>query len=878
MSGTAIGHYQIGERLGAGGMGEVYRARDTRLGREVAIKVLSPDVVADDQRRARLDREARLLAALNHPHIASIYGVEYADGAPALVLELVDGETLTDRLARGALPIREAVAIAIQIALALEAAHERGIIHRDLKPANIKITSKGVVKVLDFGIAKALDTDVHLAATQTALTRDGVVAGTSGYMSPEQARGQTIDARTDVWAFGCVLFELLTGRGAFDGQSSADRIASILEREPNWQLLPRETPPRLRLLLLRLLRKDPQQRLQHIGDARIELQELDTSARGVDVRHGGTASPWALAAGAALFGAAIVAVAGSPWGRSPAATISIERPAQVTTDPSLATQPALSADGRLMAYASDRAGHGDLDIWVRQLSGGAAIRLTSTLANESQPSLSPDGSMIAFRSDGDGGGIYVMPALGGDARLIARGGFAPRFSPDGKSIVFWRGAPIAPRRPAVGREVFVVPAIGGAEIAIARALRNAGDAVWAPDGKSILLLGMDGDGRFDWYVARPDGGEARATGAAKQLAAEGAMPWPMDWTRDGVYYVEPMLRGDVWLMPADPTTAVPAGLPIRLTAGAGAHSSIATAADGVIAFSGEQSTSVILGLPLDAAAGRVTGTLQRLVSRAGPVSRASMSLDGRFMTWAEADRAENQIMLSDLSTNTTRQLVLAERARVNPVIASDGSSVAYTLTTRDAGYSGGPGASFIIAAAHGTPRKICDSCEVKGWLRGERVLIERFDPERILVLALSGGVETTLENTLDVRVDPTEHTSAFFDGRLVVAPFTGRPSDPDSRTVIAEGERSSTRATGWSPDGRLLYVLSDRDGFRCLYAVRIDPSTSKPVGTLFNVHHFHDARYRFNSTTFASAVVQGWFVSNQEELAGNIWTSRIVRR
>lgn len=284
-AGRRLGPYEIVEPLGAGGMGEVYRARDTRLKREVAIKVLPEAFAKDPDRLARFQREAELLATLNHPNIAHIYGFEESDGVRALVLELVDGPTIADRMVQGAVPLDQALPIAKQIAEALEAAHAQGVIHRDLKPANIKLRPDGTVKVLDFGLAKALapvssvraDTTASPTITSPAMTRMGVILGTAAYMSPEQARGKPVDKRTDIWAFGCVLYELLTGVSAFAGETISDTIARIIEREPDWSALPGSTPARIRDLLRRCLQKDQQRRLHEIADARIELEEALTA-------------------------------------------------------------------------------------------------------------------------------------------------------------------------------------------------------------------------------------------------------------------------------------------------------------------------------------------------------------------------------------------------------------------------------------------------------------------------------------------------------------------------------------------------------------------------------------------------------------------------
>src|SRR5260370_217811 len=273
---TQVGPYEIIAPLGAGGMGEVYRARDTKLGREVALKVLAPALAGDAQYMARFQREAQVLASLNHPHIATVYGLEESGSVRALVMELVEGPTLADRIAQGPVPLDEAVPIAKQIAEALEAAHERGIVHRDLKPANVKLTREGAAKVLDFGLAKTLDDEAATAAISVnsptipmAATRAGVILGTAAYMPPEQAKGKPVDRRADIWAFGVVLFEMLTGRQMFSGETAPETLASVMRDDPKWQTLPAEVPPAIHKLLRRCLDKDPKRRLPRIGAKRI---------------------------------------------------------------------------------------------------------------------------------------------------------------------------------------------------------------------------------------------------------------------------------------------------------------------------------------------------------------------------------------------------------------------------------------------------------------------------------------------------------------------------------------------------------------------------------------------------------------------------------
>jgi len=280
--GTRLGPYEVTLPIGKGGMGEVYRARDTKLDRDVAIKVLPEEFANDDERLARFEREAKLLASLNHPNIASIYGLEESDGVKALVLELVEGPTLAERIREGPIPVEEALPIARQIAEALEAGHEAGVIHRDVKPANVKVKEDGTVKVLDYGLAKALEentaggADSKFSQSPTLTrhgTRVGVILGTAAYMSPEQARGKAVDKRTDIWAFGCVLYEMLVGGRAFPGEATADSVARIIERNPDYDALPRDVPPSVRLLMRRCLEKDQRDRLRDIGDARIEIKQ-----------------------------------------------------------------------------------------------------------------------------------------------------------------------------------------------------------------------------------------------------------------------------------------------------------------------------------------------------------------------------------------------------------------------------------------------------------------------------------------------------------------------------------------------------------------------------------------------------------------------------
>jgi Tol biopolymer transport system component len=496
-AGGRIGPYEVVALLGVGGMGEVYRARDARLGRDVAIKVLPPAFTSDADRLARFEREARMLASLNHPHIAALYGLEEQDGQRALVLELVEGETLADRLrARGRLPLQEALAFARQIADALDAAHDRGIVHRDLKPANVKITPDGIVKVLDFGLAKAASGSGPLTGGSEATladTREGVIVGTAAYMSPEQARGQAVDKRTDIWAFGCVLFEMLAGRAAFHGETMSDTIARILGATPEWTALPPETPRGVRRLLERCLERDLKRRLRDLGDLELAIA-VDTPL------HEITPSAWTRWAGGAVMGALIAAAVmvgldrWRPRGGSEAAPRPVRFDVPITQRTPESNAFSVSPDGDRIVFLASGV-DGVLRMWMRSLDSAEVRPVSGTEGevafNTSLPFWSPDGRFIGFYADGrikridsqggvvetvcqvpgvavggtwgprdiivvgnTGGGLVKCPAAGGTASPVTQvdprpglAHFFPVFLPDGRRLIYLR---IARANPAEG--------------------------------------------------------------------------------------------------------------------------------------------------------------------------------------------------------------------------------------------------------------------------------------------------------------------------------------------------------------------------------------------------------------------------------------------
>ncbi len=510
MIGTRLGSYEITARLGEGGMGEVYRAHDSKLKRDVAIKVLPAAFTQDKDRLARFEREAQLLAQLNHPNIAHIYGMEASGESHALVMELVEGPTLADRLAQGALPLDESLSIAKQIAEALEEAHEKGIVHRDLKPQNVKASIEGKVKVLDFGLAKAMDPAAgsgplaagELARSPTLMqsptltaahgTQLGVILGTAAYMAPEQARGGTVDKRADIWAFGVVLFEMLSGRSLFAGETVSDTLAGVLKNEIDYSALPPSTPTALRQLLRRCLERTARNRLHDIADARIAIDEILAGGPGEPARAAGgqpvaAASLWRRSlpwSGGALAGLALAALLAWRGGRPPAGPSAASATIRTLVAAGVSLDPSVSPDGRTLAFDSTR--DGEERIWIKDLTSGSEsvlVRRPSAL-----PAISPDGTSVLYTAGDDiqRPDLYRTSLATREERLVARAALQADWAPDGKSVVFVR---VGEAGAAGGdQEIVAIDLEAGRERVLHRDPQGHTDEPrWSPDGRRIAL-------------------------------------------------------------------------------------------------------------------------------------------------------------------------------------------------------------------------------------------------------------------------------------------------------------------------------------------------------------------------------------------------------
>jgi Tol biopolymer transport system component len=577
MIGSRLGPYEITAKLGEGGMGVVFKAKDSHLGREVALKVLPEGFTRDPERLARFEREAKLLAQLNHPNIAQIHGLEVQGDVRALVMELVEGPTLAERLEKGALPLDESLSIAREIAEALEEAHEKGIVHRDLKPQNVKAPIEGKVKVLDFGLAKAMDPAGSSSALPADLahsptitfggTREGVILGTAAYMSPEQARGGALDKRADIWAFGVVLYEMLAGERLFAGESVADLLGAVMRQPIDLGRLPATTPRLLRELLRRCLERNPKNRLHDIADARLVLDDLAAAPDGglADASEGAVA-PAALPAargrwlamaatgvGAAVVGA-IVGV-GLAEIRQPAPKPSF-RFQKLTYLNGVEWAPELSADGKTLFFAAGDP-YGESELYSVPVGGKKPSSLTPhASAFHHAPRLSPDGNRLAFASSRDGGGLFLMGTNGESVRRLSEVGHDPAWSPDGRSIAISTDHAFAPWEGIDGGALGVLDVASG----VRRELPS-GDGrqpAWSPSGRRIAYWGMRGGGDREIYTIDAQGGEPVL------VASDPAIDWNPVWSEDGRYLYFLSDRGgsmNLWRVAIDEASGRERGAP-----------------------------------------------------------------------------------------------------------------------------------------------------------------------------------------------------------------------------------------------------------------------------------------------------------------------------
>jgi eukaryotic-like serine/threonine-protein kinase len=833
-AGTRLGSYEILGPLGSGGMGEVYRARDTRLERDVAIKALPAAFAQDPERVARFTREAKLLAAINHPNIAGIYGFEELDGSQYLILEFVEGETLAQRLSRGALPVEETIDVCRQIAVGLEAAHEAGVVHRDLKPGNVMLRPDGTVKVLDLGLAKAGSADSpaqssDLSASPTIAappTAAGMILGTAAYMSPEQARGRAVDKRSDIWSFGCVLYECLTARQAFHGETVSDIIAAILKGDVNLGALPPSTPLGLRELIARCLCKDPRDRLRDIGEARVALGsirpdgERKPAVPPPPVRRG--VPVWA-AASAALVLAAIAAGAALLFTPKPSPA-PLRKLDLVATDIELDWffTPQLSPDGSRIAYIAKNR------VWVRALDQ-LEPRAVADVSGLTPLAWSPDSRMIVY-NDGkqlrkvavDGGAPIVICEVPGTGSVIgaawSRAGTV--------AFAVWRGG------------MYQASASGGTPALLFDV--NPAEAVdfhapsWLPNGDLLYVV--------HWKDVGESLGERRLSLAVFDGTTRipvpgdygGSNPSPVVTASGKLLFLRRGANGGIWAVPYDVTRRRPTGEPRLVAPGAG---SVSVADDGSLLYMEGQASEGPNELVWVDRAGKVVGTIG---SPHPGLTGAALSPDGRRIAFSASRAGNGDIWVHDLARGLDTRITFSDADEVLPqwvgssrltyteadktgariiAVNADGSG-SQRLLAPPAG-SGGQeaqvapdGKSAVRIVADGARRRLRSSAVLADGTLGPPAPFLKFQPE---------------PDVADISLAP--------DGRLV-AYATDDPGQPDvfvTRYPGGEGQWQVSNEGGRRPRwagkaGELFYVSGSGPLRRQMVGVRINPSLDPPVG------------------------------------------------
>ena len=673
--GRLVGPYRLLGLLGKGGMGQVYEAEDPKLGRRVALKVLPPELDSAERRR-RFEREARAIAALNHPSIVHVYSIEEADGLRFIAMERVRGRTVTELIEPGGMPLARLLEVAIPLTDALAAAHARGVVHRDLKPANVMVTDDGHVKVLDFGLAKwKPEAGLGGGESSSGATREGHVLGTVSHMSPEQAEGREVDHRTDIFALGIVLFEMSTGRLPFRGDSAASTITAIIRDTPPsvTDINPR-LPRDLARVVKRCLAKEPERRYQTALDVRNELEELRAGLATGEVKPAGRREvPWRGIAGAALV---VVAAAALVLLRRPAAPTAPPLTGTfvpVTSAPGIELFPSLSPDGRFVAYAGREDGR--WNVLLLRVGGHRPINLTAgSGADDVQPAFSPDGERLAFRSSRDGGGIFLMGATGESTRRLTELGWNPAWSPDGREIAFaTRPVFDTPYDRPSRSELWAVAVEGGRTRRI-----SPGDAVqpsWSPHGHRIAYWGLvEGGSRRDLWTVPAAGGEA------VPVTRDEPVDWSPAWSPDGRHLYFSSDRGgsmNLWRVAIEETTGRVLGEPEAVTAPSAFAQHASFSRDGSrLAYVSATVDQELQKVPFDATAGRVSGKPEPVARDLRRLSFPHVSPDGEWLVYARTDPQED-LLLSRLDGGERRALTDDPFRDRRPRFSPDGRRIAF---------------------------------------------------------------------------------------------------------------------------------------------------------------------------------------------------------
>jgi eukaryotic-like serine/threonine-protein kinase len=941
-AGTRLGPYEITALIGAGGMGEVWLATELRLGRKVALKLLPPDLTRDPSRILRFEQEARAASALNHPNVCTIYAFgETDEHQHYIAMEYVEGDTLGQRLVTSRLSIREALDIAIQVAAALSVAHATGIVHRDIKPENVMLRPDGVVKVLDFGLAKLAAAASAGTATRTELgvhTDPGKVVGTAAYMSPEQARGQQVDARTDIWSLGVMLYEMIAGRSPFSAPSGSDVLAAILQNEPApVARFDPDATAEVQRILTKTLRKDRAQRYQTVQDLLLDLQalreELQSHARsGSAPVTAITAEPAPSSSGAAvvpsrrrrhvwLAVAAVVLVLATGLGvwtwrtarraetpPGPTSGVVQRSLTRLTFAPGLQTDVTFSPDGRFIAYASDQGGN--FDIWVQPAAGGGdPVQVTKSPAAETEPDWSPDGGQIVFRSERDGGGLFVVSALGGPERRLASFGLSPKWSPDGSRILF-ASAPTLIGGPGV--QLFVVGLDGLPPRPVLQRF-TAGVAwlfgwTWHPDGHRVSLIAnrpprdeaalytvaLDGASPVTTTLPRLLGGRPETRFIVRELL----------WAPSGtaIYFeISAHYVSNLWRLDIDAST-LKAGSLVQLTAGAGQDTGMAVSRDGRRAALTIKAEAIRLwSYRLDPVTGAITGSAEPVTDPTMAVpATAALAPDGRQLAYAITGVGTGmwELWMRDLVTGQQRLLSRDNHRRRDPQWSRDSSRLAYQWESGvDQPTSGLPERSIAVRQPReadetllATPKQ--QYVQPHEWSPdGNSILLTSYRPGHSTILTLwpvaaaphadTAAALVTGDSTGELwqaRFAPNGRWISFLaliraTAVVCVVPSSARNAREADWTCLTD-PRILTDKPRWSSDGKLLYVWRRHGAFYNVWALPFDDARGAVAGPPVQITHLDSPAHRIwaDDITNAEPSVSGTrMILPIAQATGSIW-------
>jgi len=852
--GRMFGAYRIISFIGRGGMGEIYLAEDTRLSRSVALKFLSSGFVNDADRLRRFEQEARAGSALNHPNILTIHEISQLGDRNFIATEFIEGNTLRQRLAAGPMPINEALGIAEQIASALSEAHAKGILHRDIKPENVMLRSDGIVKVLDFGVAKLIEQAVSEPEAGLTLTRTGMILGTVSYMSPEQARGLTVDARTDIWSVGVVLYEMLTGRPPFTGLTASDVMASVLERElqPLGDQLP-GAPAGLKKIVQKMLRKSREERYQTMAEVQSDLKKLqhelenpvaepaETKAIAFSTNRWWATHPklkWLAA------GVLVVLVFGIVVGlyelsrrfllRRKPETVTIQpsllKTVQLTSWNGLDLGPSFSPDGSAIAYSSDHSG--SLEIYVKQLAaGGREIQITTDGQQNLQPAWSPDGRVIAYHSR-KRGGVWLVPALGGVARQLTEFGSYPAWSPDGSLIAFQsagigEGVLSISSGAISASTIWIAPSGGGAPKQISQPSSspgNHGSPTWSPDGKTIAFTSFDLSRQPEIWLVNADGSQPR-------FVRNGIEPVYMPDGKSICFIGNPLNSSyGIWQIPVSPSPSSTNVEPVKvMDAGAATIKRLSITPDGKrLAYTALMQTSNLWSLALtpsfEPAAPPTALTRELNYRTSGP----AVSPDGEKIAYTVNRAGGQPAGLWIINANGTNPTQISNESVVGPTWSQDGEHILY-VTRRE-----GRAVLWSIPRGGGKERQVLDLDQGASFLRvspdGKQVAFNLTDHGvmNLWLAQISGGAPTQL--TFDRESMGFANWSP--DGRFI-ALGVKRGDDHYIGVVPSSGgevrqlklDRGISSPGSWSPDGSKIVFSGARNGVWNVYW--ISPTTNE---------------------------------------------------